>query len=337
MSFSEVINRGGLNPPDLVERESVVLIREGGSDPPLFLVHDCDGGTLPYLNLACHLHGNRSIYGLLPKSRQNTPILHTRTTDMAAYHCAKIRSIQPQGPYMLGGFCVGGVVAFEIALQLQKQGQKVGMVALMEVPGPRAKRSRRESGRSIGLRSLQLRKEVPTASRQETLLDEKSCFEAAKRIPESPVESPFEKVKDEIKLRLMRYYLDRHIPLDRLLQGIPVRTVCRFAERDYRPSEHFEGSLSLFRASAGDTSDEPFGRGYKDPLLGWAAHATAGVRAYDVPGGHFSMLQEPHVRVLAECMQGCLDGVQRSAMSAKERLGSVVPSRNDENGPRIAM
>ena len=49
---------------------------------------------------------------------------HARIAEMAAYHIDKIRSVQPQGPYLVGGMCAGGVIAFEIALQLQRQGGK---------------------------------------------------------------------------------------------------------------------------------------------------------------------------------------------------------------------
>ena len=101
-------------PPGL--RDSLVLIRTGGNKPPLFLVHDGDGETMLYRNLALRLDPAQSVYGLQPYSHKNHPILHTRIAEMAAYHIGKMRTVQPHGPYLVGGMCAGGVIAFEIAL-----------------------------------------------------------------------------------------------------------------------------------------------------------------------------------------------------------------------------
>ena len=59
-------------------------------------------------------------------------MIHTRIAEMAAYHIDRIRSVQPHGPYLVGGMCAGGVIAFEIARQLQSQGEKVAVVALID-------------------------------------------------------------------------------------------------------------------------------------------------------------------------------------------------------------
>ncbi len=113
-------------------RESLVLIRDGGDKPPLFLVHDGDGETMLYRNLALLLKPDHAVFGLQPHSREHVPITHTRIDEMATYHIDRIRSIQSRGPYLVGGMCAGGVIAFEIARQLQSQGEKVALVALID-------------------------------------------------------------------------------------------------------------------------------------------------------------------------------------------------------------
>jgi len=125
----------------------------------------------------------------------------------------------------------------------------------------------------------------------------------AKNLTSYLIGSRLRKPQDETRMRLPRYCLDRGIPLNRLLEGIPVQTVCLFAEREYRPAGQFTGELVLFRASSGEAADEPFAVRYDDPLFGWGPRSTRGVQVYDVSGGHFSMLQEPNVRVLAEQIQ----------------------------------
>ena len=88
-----------------------------------------------------------------------------------------------------------------------------------------------------------------------------------------------------------------------------MRTVYLFAEKSYRPTGVLDGELILFRATEGIENDEPYVNRYSDPLFGWGRRATQGVRAYDVPGGHSSMLQEPNVEVLASHMQAIIDKV----------------------------
>ena len=112
----------------------VVLIRDGDGKLPLFLVHDADGETVIYRSLALHLDPGHAVYGLQPYSKADHPILHTRIEEMAAFHIASIRKIQPRGPYLLGGLCAGGLIAFEMARQLEQDGETVAMVALMDVP-----------------------------------------------------------------------------------------------------------------------------------------------------------------------------------------------------------
>jgi thioesterase domain-containing protein len=228
---------------------------------------------------------------------------------MAAHHVDRIRSVQPHGPYLVGGMCAGGVLAFEIARQLQAEGEPVAMVALLDAADvaapPRAWRIARGRARSFatafrpdpsgrpGRRALSI---LARAARKARNL---AVYEAGKHLAA---------LREGRRFRRLRHYLDRGMRLPRSLEGIPVRTVYQLAEKDYHPAGQFDGELVLFRATTGSgtAADEPFVARYEDPLLGWGRRATRGVRVLDVPGGHSSMLQEPHVRVLAEQMQAYL-------------------------------
>ena len=108
-------------------------------------------------------------------------------------------------------------------------------------------------------------------------------------------------------MRLFRACLDRGRRPPRALGHIPLRATYLFAEQDYRPDGRFDGELVLFRATAGVGPDEPYIERYDDPLLGWGRRSTRGVRVVDVPGGHSSMLQEPHVGTLAREVQAAID------------------------------
>jgi thioesterase domain-containing protein len=290
------------------DRDSLVLIREGGNSHPLFLVHDGDGDTMLYRDLAMHLKPDRAVYGLRPYSRADAPMAHTRIAEMAAYHIGKMRSVQGHGPYLVGGLCAGGVIAFEIARQLQNMGEKVALVALLDGADVKAKLKTWRMASQRARRFASDMRQVQTSQfhRRALMLLNKG-LRKAKNLSSYLVKHQVATLREAVRVRLLRSYLDRGKSVPRPLQHVSVRTVYLFAERDYQPAGLFDGELVLFRATSGEGADEPYIARYEDPLFGWGERVTKGVRVYDNPGGHSSMLQEPHVRIAAEQLQASLD------------------------------
>jgi thioesterase domain-containing protein len=311
-------------------RDSLVLIRDGRGKPPVFLVHDGDGETMLYRNLALLLKPDHAVYGLQPHSRDNVPIAHSRISDMAANYIDRIRSVQPQGPYLVGGMCAGGVIAFEIACQLQRQGAKAAMVALIDAADVVAVvKPWRLANRRI--RSFQTafhqNENEPVRWNRVLLTGLARASRKAKNLSIYLIRQRLKELLDGIRMRLFRYCLDCGLRLPRSLEQIPVRTAYLFAEKDYQPESPFDGDLVLFRATHGEGADEPYIDRYDDPLLGWGPRATGKVRAFDVPGGHSSMLQEPHVRNLADQMQSAIDEALADELIPPDRRNAAIPSR----------
>ncbi len=116
--------------------QTLVVLRTEGALPPLFLFHDFAGHVLDYVHLAAGLKDARPVYGL---QRCDTPGLHIASLSLpvlAARYIAEIRRIQPHGPYLLGGQCFGGLLAFEAAQQLRRTGGDVQCVILMDTAFP---------------------------------------------------------------------------------------------------------------------------------------------------------------------------------------------------------
>lgn len=290
-------------------RDSMVLIREGEGGPPVFLVHDGDGETLLYRNLALRLHRRHAVFGLNPRALPGVPMAHTRIGDMAAYHIEKMRSVQPRGPYLLGGMCAGGVVAYEIALQLQERGERVAMIALLDAAAPGAAlkpwrfAKERLDRMASELRSAQQMSAMRRAVRLAGSFARKLRNFVAYHIGKTYLET-----RDNIRLRLLRAALDRGRRPPRAIGQLSATVTYLYAEREYRPDGRLEeGELVLFKATRGEGIDAPFVDFYEDPLLDWSKRSRRSVRAVDVPGGHTSMLQEPHVDVLARLMQQAID------------------------------
>lgn len=110
---------------------TVRAIQPGGDRLPLFLVHGVGGGIGVYHQLASCLGEDQPTYGLQQPSEQPTTV-----EEMAQVLIDGVRTVQRKGPYHLGGYCFGGVVAFEMARRLQQMKEDVALVAMFDVPSP---------------------------------------------------------------------------------------------------------------------------------------------------------------------------------------------------------
>ncbi len=117
-------------------RERVVLVQTGGSKRPFFYLHgDWTGRAFYCYPLAQALGADQPFYILEPYNFDDLSVPPTFEA-MAAAHLNSMRAVQPEGPYLLGGWCNGGLIAYEMALQLLAQGQKVDLLVLMDADGP---------------------------------------------------------------------------------------------------------------------------------------------------------------------------------------------------------
>jgi amino acid adenylation domain-containing protein len=117
---------------------SLVPLQPGGSKPPLFLIHSHGGNVLEYYPLANHLGKDQPVYALQARGLDGNIVRNQSLEEIAAAYLAEIRSLQPEGPYVLGGFCFGGLVALEAAQQLRRAGQKVSLVVMIQTTHPQA-------------------------------------------------------------------------------------------------------------------------------------------------------------------------------------------------------
>lgn len=110
---------------------SLLTIQSEGPNIPLFLIHPAAGLALPYLPLASYFR-QQPIYGIRnPKFGQFEDVF-TSVEEMASNYIQQIQTIQPEGPYQLGGWSFGGIIALEMAQQLIAQGHSIKLVLLID-------------------------------------------------------------------------------------------------------------------------------------------------------------------------------------------------------------
>jgi thioesterase domain-containing protein/acyl carrier protein len=110
----------------------LVPIQAAGSQAPFFCVHGFGGDVVGYYDLAHLLGPDQPFYGIQAQGLYDGLEPHADVTSMAEAYVRAVREAQPQGPYYLGGYCDGGVIAYEMARQLHDQGEQVALLAVFE-------------------------------------------------------------------------------------------------------------------------------------------------------------------------------------------------------------
>ena len=114
----------------------LVPIQTGGARPPFFCVPGAGGNVIYLYNLARRLGPEQPFYGLQGVGFEGEAPPQRSVEEMAAHYLRAVEKVQPRGPYFLGGHSLGGWVAYEMAQQLSRRGEVVGLVAIVDTPVP---------------------------------------------------------------------------------------------------------------------------------------------------------------------------------------------------------
>jgi thioesterase domain-containing protein len=271
--LAALLRQQGWSPP----WSSLVAIQPGGSQPPFFCVHAHGGNVVGFRDLADHLGRDQPFYGLQARGLDGQAPGCSRLEEMAAFYLQELRTLQPQGPYYLGGYCFGGHVAFEMAHQLHAQGEPVALLALIGIEAPSAA------------------KQVPMIQALRWHLENLKPLGVGGKLR-------------YVRVRALRklWHGAVHLwpwgrqgalpPAGRALGRYHTQLSRAYAPRLYR------GRLTLFRAV-----DD---RSIYAPDYGWGRWTTGGVEIHEVPGENETLLHEPSVCVLAQRLRACMERAQ---------------------------
>ncbi len=290
-------------------RSPLVTIKPEGAGRPFFCVHPAGGIVYCFQELARRV-GDRPFFGLQSAGLDDDHPMPSSLDAMAAAYVEAIRRAQPEGPYHLGGWSLGGLVAFEMARQLVGAGQEVGTVAILDAqaPDPGGYRLPREVEALAGeVAGLGLFDEPADDPLDDALVLAAFGDEMARGF-RGGVRGLIEHLRG-VDVGERRQLLLRHFGLDRVyhLEAGPGRVgrlmkVLRAnlaAGVRYAPSGVYAGRLLVLRAAGRSGSAS-------DPTLGWGRLA-ADVECRAIPGDHASILAMPGVDALAEALGAELD------------------------------
>jgi amino acid adenylation domain-containing protein len=264
--------RNYFGPPSL---PGVIPIQTEGSGPPLI----CLGAGHGFLTLSRLVGGDRPFLGLdlalLDPAQLPIPY---GMEHLAAQVAATIRTLQPSGPYYVGGWCRFGPLAYETARHMMARGEEVALLTLIDSPNPAYYRA------------------LPTAAKMH-LGVERLRYHLSNLRWLRAAETP-QYILD--RLRTLRYKVGKHCLRLSTHGGMAgVEQILHVASAGYQPPP-YQGRVALFQAM-----ERPPGPHW-DLRFGWRELVTGHLAAFDIPGGHEGMFQEPHVQLLACRMRECL-------------------------------
>jgi amino acid adenylation domain-containing protein len=257
--------------PAVPSTRPIVVKLQGGSRRPFFCIHPIGGNVFCYVPLARALGREQPFYGLQMPDFPSPVAERLGTLEgMASCYVEAMREVQPTGPYRLGGWSMGAVVAFEMARQLRQAGEDLELVAMLDAPAPGDHRRAGELDRSSILADF--------------------ARDLTGALPPVPVEE-LRQLDIEQQLGYVLEWakeagaLPASETLDRLA-GLFAAFEHNFLVLGRHEPSPYPGPLELFRAN--DTVA-------LRPDSGWASLAHGGVTLHEIPGDHFSIMRSPEL------------------------------------------
>ncbi|HEU4325811.1 MAG TPA: amino acid adenylation domain-containing protein [Roseiflexaceae bacterium] len=257
----------------------LVALQPHGDRPPLFLVHPSGGGAFCYLPLAAALGQEQPLYAFQSPALAEAEPQPRRVHELAAQYLALLRERQPEGPYRLGGWSFGGLVAYEMARLLEAEGQAVALLALLDARPADPSTELPDDlslliafAQDLGLPLEQL--DLDMADLAERTLDDLLALvldqaRAAQVIPED-------------------------LGLDDLRRLLLIFKQHLAAMRDYRPAP-YGGPLTLFPATQNRRYDPA------DPAGRWGGLVRR-VCVHPIDSDHFALVRPPHIEAVANAL-----------------------------------
>jgi acyl-coenzyme A synthetase/AMP-(fatty) acid ligase/thioesterase domain-containing protein len=278
----------------------LVAIQPNGRQPRFYCVHGIGGEVLSFKALAQHLGADQPFFGLQDAklSESEEPL---RTIEaMAGRYLDELLAFQPEGPYFIGGYSSGGVIAYEMAQQLHRAGREVALLAVIDHRRPDLLPGLDWNVRTI----VNFARNLPHWIRNDLLHG--TPGELAGRLWRK-VGAAGRRLRALCTRRAYAPKVEDFFNFSRL----PSRYVQLFqtnfrAVRTYVPRP-YPGRLTLFRAHG-----QPLAPGaWHEYDMGWGSLPAGGVEVHHVPGNHDRILMEPHVQTLASQLRTSLLKAQR--------------------------
>lgn len=280
---------------DKAQWNLVVPLNTNGQKPPLFLIHGAGGNILLYRDLVKHIGNDQPVFGIqsIGLDGKSQPLVNIE--EMGKRYTEDIISVYPDGPYYLGGYCMGGLVAYEIARNLVQKNRVVGLVALFDTAAYWVDLNFVEKLYFIFENTMFHLKNIinaEKAGKYEFLRDR--TLEAFRRILVK-----FQSISDNFNKHSEKTTHSIISNIDHINHN---------AARIYKPNP-YSGKITLFKPVINFKS-------IKGEKMGWEQMETGGVDVVTLSAYPKGILVEPYVKELAEKLKQHLCSVNVSQKSS---------------------
>ena len=283
--------------------ESLVAINRSGHRPPLFLVHAAEGNVLLYRTLASHLGTDQPVYGLQSLGLDGKSHIDGRFEVVAKRYVTEIRKVQRRGPYMLGGYCLGGTLAMEMARQLIEAGETVGLVAMIE---------------DFNIHAIQW--PLPVSTRLLNKLIVNPYFHLRNLLAADGA-GRWSFFAEKLRVELSRAKVSARVTWAQTARRFGFTPTQEFhhlkvADIYDRALEAYEvkpfpGQLTLFQPAKQLA-------GFSAELSGWKDVARDGLQVFTLPINPKGSLVEPFAKELATLLRECIDRAAKQAIETRD-------------------
>jgi amino acid adenylation domain-containing protein len=298
--LADLLRQGG----GAVPWTTLVPLHPYGAKPPFFWVH----GDASNLTLPPYLGSEQPVYGFLHQSMDGSQARYKRVEDMAAHYLAEIRAVQPAGPYFLGGYSFGGLVAFEIAQQMQRHGQRVALLFLLEPTSPWHMRLSHMPARPYSAELVRHLHALATLGPQARL--RYILTRAITRLKDGL----HGRVNTMRRLRNRLVYgtaLELGYPIPLSLRSFYILDLYWKAVHAYHPHS-YPGHMVLVHTTAQSSQAQ----------ADWETLGAGGVERHVVPGDHYTVLHEPQLQVWATLLREHLRKRQTAELRTQTQVAS---------------
>ncbi|MEM7727210.1 MAG: amino acid adenylation domain-containing protein, partial [Cyanobacteria bacterium P01_A01_bin.45] len=279
----------------------LVAIQPNGSNLPFFCVPGAGGRPFYFYNLGRYLGDEQPFYSFENDMYQDYGSI-TRIEDIANIYIQAMQAVQPEGPYFLGGHSYGGNVAFEMAQQLHKQGHSVGLLAIIDSSAPTYK----DKQMLMDYIDWDHARWLAEVSKGIEVYLDKNVDISYETLQYLSIEEQLEYVLNYFKMANMLPPNAGTTQLTNIVQAYKTSCLCLV---DYVPKQMYPGKITVLRANEDmpeDPNNELASEVSKDFSLGWSEFSTEPVDINFVLGNHITIMAEPHVQVLAEQLNVCI-------------------------------
>ena len=276
-----------LNTDNEIASEFLVPVKPNGSKTPLFMVHGSGLNILNFANVINHFDEDQPVYGFQGIGPNGYHNWFKSIEEMAACYIDSILKTNPKGPYAIAGFSFGGIVAFEIARQLKKQGKIVSIIVLLDT----------YVDSSYYYSSLFQKNLVKyydrTYRRVDFLMEMLTSWKSLKYRVSTKKDYVLKKyfglnnIMTEQELLALTEFKKASSMVDKIVERYQLKPL--------------DVEVDLFRAN--DDKDYKLDQKH----LGWKKAALKGVKIHNVTGNHLGIVDPPNDKILAKMIQDILD------------------------------